>query len=41
MRSWLCSSKTSRLSLRNEKAMYKVNDIAGRFLERNATLRFG
>ncbi|KAA8900863.1 signal peptidase subunit-domain-containing protein [Sphaerosporella brunnea] len=37
----LPSQKTSRLSLRNEKAKYNINDIAGKFLERNATVRFG
>ncbi|KAI5812491.1 signal peptidase subunit-domain-containing protein [Pyronema omphalodes] len=37
----LPSKRTSRLHLRNEKAKYQINDISGRFLERNATVRFG
>ena len=37
----LPSDRTARLYLRNEKAKYDFNDIAGRFLERNATVRFG
>ena len=37
----LPNPKTSRLSLRNEKAKYNFNDITGRFLQRNATVRFG
>ena len=37
----LPNPNTSRLSLRNEKAKYNINDIAGRFLQRNATVRFG
>ncbi|KAI5854926.1 signal peptidase subunit-domain-containing protein [Tricharina praecox] len=37
----LPTPSVSRLSLRNEKAKYNINDIGGRFLERNATVRFG
>jgi hypothetical protein len=37
----LSTPEVSRLSLRNEKAKYNINDIGGRFLERNATVRFG
>ena len=37
----LPSVRTARLSLRGERAKYTVNDIGGRFLERNATVRLG
>lgn len=34
------SKEDARVSLKEQKAKYQINDIAGRFLERNATVRF-
>ncbi|TGZ82740.1 signal peptidase 22 kDa subunit [Ascodesmis nigricans] len=36
----LPSANAAKLHLVNEQAKYKVNDISGKFLESNATLRF-